>query len=57
MTDKEKTYNINIRYPVSMVDKMDFLVKEQHYAGRSEIFRCAVREFLLRKEKEGDKDE
>lgn len=51
----EKTRNINIRYPVAMVDKMDLLVKEQHFSGRSEIFRCAVREFLLRKER--DKDE
>lgn len=57
MTDKEKICNINIRYPVSMVDKMDLLVKEEHYAGRSEIFRCAVREFLLRKEGDKDKDE
>lgn len=51
---KEKTRNINIRYPVAMVDQMDLLQKEQHYAGRSEIFRCAVREFLLRKEREKD---
>ena len=55
MSEKKKVKNINIRYPAIMVDKMDQLVEEQHYAGRSEIFRCAVREFLLRKER--DKDE
>ncbi len=52
---EEKTRNINIRYPVAMVDKMDELVRDEHFSGRSEIFRCAVREFLLRKER--DKDE
>lgn len=51
---EEKTRNVNIRYPVAMVDKMDELVRDEHFSGRSEIFRCAVREFLIRKERGKD---
>tara|TARA_R110002020_G_scaffold12742_4_gene46485 strand:+ start:872 stop:1036 length:165 start_codon:yes stop_codon:yes gene_type:complete len=46
MSKKDQT-NINFRVPPKMREEIDRLVDEELYSNRSEIMRCALREYLV----------
>ncbi len=49
MSGNEKTRNVNFRIPISMLDSMDRIIEEEFFSGRSELFRHAIREYLVRR--------
>jgi Arc/MetJ-type ribon-helix-helix transcriptional regulator len=49
--DKKDQTNINFRVPPKMREEIDRLVDEELYSNRSEILRCALREFLVNRRK------
>lgn len=51
MSKKDQT-NINFRVPPKMRDEIDRLIEEELYTNRSEILRCALREFLVNRRRD-----
>lgn len=46
---EKTTRNVNFRIPISMLDSMDKIIEEEFFSGRSELFRHAIREYLVRR--------
>jgi Arc/MetJ-type ribon-helix-helix transcriptional regulator len=53
--EEKPSQQVNIRLPVEMIEVMDQIVDRDHYNGRGELIREALRAFLKDKAGEDEK--
>ena len=46
---QEPSANVNFGIPKRMLNEIDNLIETEFYSNRSEIMRCAMREFLIKR--------